>query len=438
MNSCALSVSKFVLEQPEKKVQNLARYLNEENLKEAFKRVRANGACGIDRLTKTKYAENLDENIHKLHERLVHMTYMPKASRRVYIPKPGSDKKRPLGIPAIEDKIVQCVIADILNAIYEPMFVDESYGFRPKRSCHDVIVYLRNTITVHKVNYVVDADIRGFFDNIDHEWMMKFLEYRTEDRRFLEIIRRFLKAGIIENEMYYETDKGSPQGGVISPILANIYLHFVQDLWVEKVVKPKSRGEVYYVRYADDSQVCFQYKEDAQRYYDGLKARLGKFGLEIAEEKTRIVKFGRFAKSDIRKENKGRKPDTFNFLGFTFYCSETKSTHKFTVKVKTDAKKLHAKMAKATEWLKNVRHKPVGWLIDKINASLRGHYQYYGVSDNSTAMFKFREHVIRMLFKNLRSRGNRRPLTWKRFLQTLKYNPIIDPRIHLMLYHDVA
>lgn len=438
MNSYALSVSKFVEEQPEKKVQNLARYLNEENLKEAFKRVRKNGASGIDRKTKADYAENLDRNIHNLHERLVHMTYVPRASRRVYIPKPGSDKKRPLGIPAIEDKIVQYVIADILNAIYEPIFVDESYGFRPRRSCHDAIVYLRNTITVRKVNYVVDADIRGFFDNINHEWMMKFLEYRIEDRRFLEIIRRFLKAGIIENEMYYETDKGSPQGGVISPILANIYLHFVQDLWVKKVVKRRARGEVYYVRYADDSQVCFQYRDDAQKYYDGLKARLEKFGLEVAEEKTRIVKFGRFAKSDLIKENRGRKPDTFSFLGFTFYCSETKSSHKFTVKVKTDAKKLHAKMAKATAWLKSVRHKPIGWIIDNINLSLRGHYQYYGVSDNIKAMSIFRAHIIRMLYKCLRSRGNRRPMTWERFFRILKYKPIINPKIHLRLYHDVA
>lgn len=436
MNSYALSVSKFVAEQPEKKVQNLARYLDEENLKEAFKRVRNNGASGIDKESKADYAENLDANIHNLHKRLINMTYVPKASRRVYIPKPGSNKKRPLGIPAIEDKIVQYVIADILNAIYEPMFVDESYGFRPKRSCHDAIVYLRNTITVHKVNYIVDADIRGFFDNINHEWMMKFLEYRIDDKRFLEIIRRFLKAGIIENEMYYETDKGSPQGGVISPILANIYLHLVQDLWVEKVVKRKSRGEVYYVRYADDSLVCFQYKDDAQKYYDGLKARFEKFGLEVAEEKTRIVKFGRFAKSDLIKESRGRKPDTFNFLGFTFYCSETKSSHKFTVKVKTEAKKLHAKMAKATEWLKRVRHKPIGWIIDRINTSLRGHYQYYGVSDNIRALNKFRSHIIRMLHKNLKRRGNRRPLTRERFFRILKYKPIINPQIHLMLYHD--
>lgn len=214
MNSYVLSVGKFVSEHPEKKVQNLARYLNEKNLKEAFKRLRRNSASGIDKTTKAEYAENLEENIKNLHSRLVRMTYVPRPSKRVYIPKPGSEKKRPLGIPAIEDKIVQYVMADVLNAIYEPMFVNESYGFRPQRSAHDAIVYLRNTITTHKVNYVVDADIRGFFDNIDHEWMMKSLEYRIEDKRFLELIRRFLKAGIIENEMFYETDKGSPQGGL--------------------------------------------------------------------------------------------------------------------------------------------------------------------------------------------------------------------------------
>lgn len=438
MNSCALSVGKFVSEHPEKKVQNLARYLNEKNLKEAFKRLRSGSASGIDKMTKAEYAENLEENIRNLHNRLVHMTYMPRPSKRVYIPKPGTDKKRPLGIPAIEDKIVQYVIADVLNAIYEPLFVNESYGFRPHRSAHDAIVYLRNTITTRKVNYVVDADIRGFFDNIDHEWMIKFLEYRIEDKRFLEIIRRFLKAGIIENELFSETDKGSPQGGVVSPILANIYLHFVQDLWVEKIIKPRARGEVYYVRYADDSQVCFQYKDDAQEYYEGLKARLRKFGLEVAEEKTRVVRFGRFAKSDMRKEHKKGNPDVFNFLGFTFYCSETKSTHKFTVKIKTDAKKLHAKMKKASEWLRSVRHKPVGWIIDKINASLRGHYHYYGVSDNSNSMFKFRSHIIRMLYKNLKRRGNRHPLTWERFLKMLEYNPIMNPMIYLRLYHDAA
>ena len=438
MNSYALSVGKFVMEYPERKVQNLARYLNESNLKDAFRKIRGSSAIGIDNVMKAEYEEDLEENIKNLHKRLIHMTYVPKPSRRVYIPKPGTDKKRPLGIPAIEDKIVQYVIADILNAIYEPMFINESYGFRRNRSCHDAIVYLRNTLTVRKVNYVVDADIKGFFDNINHEWMIKFLEYRIEDRRFLEIINKFLKAGIIENNLFQETDKGSPQGGLISPILANIYLHFVQDLWIEKNVKPKARGEIYYVRYADDSQVCFQYLDDAQRYFEGLKKRFGKFGLEVAEDKTRIVKFGRFAKSDIRKKNKNGKPDTFKFLGFTFYCSETKFTHKFTVKLKTDAKKLHVKMKKATEWVYKVRNKPVNWIIKRINISLNGHYRYYGVSDNIKSMVMLRKHILRMLFKALKRRGNKHPLTWERFFKIIKHNPIVEPKIFLRLYHDVT
>ncbi len=257
MNNNISNIGTFVSEHPERKVQNLARYLSENNLKRAFFKLNKRKAVGIDGVTVDNYMHDLDTNIHNLYERLVHMTYKPLPSRRVYIPKPGSNKKRALGIPCLEDKIVQYVMAEILNEIYERMFINESYGFRPNRNCHQAVTYLRNMIVTRKVNYIVDADIKGFFDNIDHEWMIKFLEYRIDDRRFIELINRFLKSGIIENEMYYETDKGTPQGGIISPILANIYLHFVQDLWVEKIVKPKSRGEVYYVRYADDSQICF-------------------------------------------------------------------------------------------------------------------------------------------------------------------------------------
>lgn len=239
--------------------------------------------------------------------------------------------------------------------------------------------------------------------------------------------------------MYYEADKGTPQGGLISPILANIYLHFVQDLWVEKVVKPKSNGEVYYVRYADDSQICFQRKEDAQRYYGSLILRLKRFGLEIAEDKTKIVEFGRFTKSDMKRRGIKGKPSTFSFLGFTFYISQTKSTKKFTVKLKTDNKKLCAKMRKATLWLKKVRHLKIEEIIKSINKSLRGHYQYYGVSDNRNCMNKFRRHIIRMLFKVLRSRGNKRRLTWDTYFnKILKNNPIINPKIYIRLYSDTA
>lgn len=440
MNNNISNIGTFVSEHPERKVQNLARYLSENNLKRAFFKLNKRKAVGIDGVTDDNYMHDLDTNIHNLYERLVHMTYKPLPSRRVYIPKPGSNKKRPLGIPCLEDKIVQYVMAEILNEIYERMFINESYGFRPNRNCHQAVTYLRNMIVTRKVNYIVDADIKGFFDNIDHEWMIKFLEYRIDDRRFIELISRFLKSGIIENEMYYETDKGTPQGGIISPILANIYLHFVQDLWVEKIVKPKSRGEVYYVRYADDSQkICFQYKDDAERYYYSLITRLDKFGLEVAENKTRIIAFGRFTKSDMEKKGIKGKPNTFSFLGFTFYLSQTKFTHKFTVKLKTDGKKLSAKMRKASMWLKHISHHKVKEIICTINRSLRGHYQYYGVSDNYKCLCRFRWHIIRMLFKVLRSRGNRRRLTWDTYFnKLLKENPIVNPKIYIKLYSDTA
>ena len=439
MNNSISNVGVFVSKHPEKRVQNLARYLSEENLKIAFYKLKKGKAVGVDGVTLNEYASNLDDNIHNLYKRLVNMTYKPKPSKRVYIPKPGSNKKRPLGIPSLEDKIVQYVTAIILNQIFEPMFIDESYGFRPKRNCHQAVTHLRNMIVTRKVNYIVDADIKGFFDNINHDWMIKFLEYRIDDKRFIEIIKRFLASGIIENEMYYELDKGTPQGGIISPILANVYLHFVQDLWVEKVVKPKSRGEVYYVRYADDSQICFQYKDDAQRYYASLISRLSRFGLEVAKDKTRIIAFGRFTKSDMKAKGIKGKPSTFSFLGFTFYLSQTKSTGKFTVKLKTDSKKLNAKMRKASEWLKQVRHNDVKDTIASINRSLRGHYQYYGVSDNIRCMNRFRKHIIRMLFKVLRSRGNRHRLTWDTYFnKILKYNPIINPKIYIKLYSDTA
>lgn len=439
MNNSISNVGVFASKHPERRVQNLARYLSEENLKIAFYKLKKGKAVGVDGVTLNEYASNLDDNIHNLYKRLVNMTYKPKPSKRVYIPKPGSNKKRPLGIPSLEDKIVQYVMAIILNQIFEPMFIDESYGFRPKRNCHQAVTHLRNMIVTRKVNYIVDADIKGFFDNINHDWMIKFLEYRIDDKRFIEIIKRFLASGIIENEMYYELDKGTPQGGIISPILANVYLHFVQDLWVEKIVKPKSRGEVYYVRYADDSQICFQYKDDAQRYYASLISRLSRFGLEVAKDKTRIIAFGRFTKSDMKAKGIKGKPSTFSFLGFTFYLSQTKSTGKFTVKLKTDSKKLNAKMRKASEWLKQVRHNDVKDTIASINRSLRGHYQYYGVSDNIRCMNRLRKHIIRMLFKVLRSRGNRHRLTWGTYFnKILKYNPIINPKIYIKLYSDTA
>ena len=279
--------------------------VNKETLKEQHKRQQQGKASGVDQMTKEEYEINLDENLDNLIKRMKSFSYRPQPVRRSYIPK-ANGKLRPLGIPAYEDKLVQGAMADILNGIYENIFLDCSYGFRPKRNCHDVIRYINNTIMTKRVNYIVEADIKGFFDNVDHELLMKMLKEKIADKNFLRYIKRFLKGGYMEDMKYYETDKGTPQGGLISPILANVYLHYVLDLWVEKVIKVRSKGEVYYVRYADDFVLMFQYEEEARYFLKALEERLKKFGLELEMNKTRIIPFGR---------NRGTK-DNFSFLGF--------------------------------------------------------------------------------------------------------------------------
>lgn len=274
-----------------KKVDTVMHAFNEYNLKLAAMSLKGNKATGIDQVTKKEYLANVEENIKELIKRMKDMAYKPKAVRRVYIPKPGSDKKRPLGIPAIEDKIVQKVMADVLNVIYEPMFKEFSYGFRPNRNCHQAIAHLNYMLIKKNVNYIVDLDIKGYFDNIDHEWLMKFIEYRIADKVFCRYVKRFLKSGILEQGKLLKPETGTPQGGIVSPILGNIYLHFVLDEWFEKRVIKESRGYAGIVRYADDSVACFEYKEDAEKYLRSVKKRLNKFGLEISEKKTKIIEF---------------------------------------------------------------------------------------------------------------------------------------------------
>ena len=292
-----------------KQIDTVMYTLNKENLKQSAKRIAGNKAVGIDKVTKKEYIENLDENIEDLIERMKRMAYKPKAVRRVYIPKAGSEKKRPLGIPAFEDKIVQDQMAQILNVIYEPMFKKFSFGFRPNRSCHQAIAYLDKMIHKEKVNHIVDLDIKGFFDNIDHEWLIKFVEYKIRDKVYIRYIKRFLKSGILEQGKLIKPEMGTPQGGIISPILGNIYLHFVLDEWFEKVVKRQTEGYAGMVRYADDSVACFQYKDEAEKYLRSVKKRLAKFGLEISEEKTKILEFRKIC---TKKQEKTRKEESRN------------------------------------------------------------------------------------------------------------------------------
>lgn len=397
------------------KVRNLIHYVNEELLTAEHRRQKSGKAKGTDGIDKEAYEEKLGENIRQLLSDMKTFSYRPLPVRRTYIPKAGSDKFRPLGIPAYRDKLVQGVMRRVLDQIYEKKFYDFSYGFREGKSCHQAISEVNKIIFTGKVNYVADADIKGFFDNIDHKWLVKFLEYDIDDPSFIRYIVRFLKAGIMEDLKYYESDKGTPQGGCISPVCANVYLHYVLDMWFDKVIKSKCRGEAYIVRYADDFVAFFQYEDDAKKYYGSLKERLGKFGLELAEDKSRILPFGRFADKE--------KIETFDFLGFT-HVNAWKNG-KYSVKHKTAGKKLKAKRMAVKKWLAENMHTPVSELIKRLNVKLKGHFNYYGLKDNFRGVESFRWYVICSLYHTLGRRSQKHRLNWEYFNIILAANPIV-------------
>jgi len=387
------------------KLQTLLNRVNEETLKAEHLKQARRKARGVDGVTKDEYGANLEANIADLKKRMKAFQYKPQPVRRTYIPKINGSM-RPLGIPSYEDKLVQGVMAGTLTEIYEERFSESSYGYRPGRSAHDAIRYVDKVLGTKKVKYVVEADIKGFFENVDHDWLMKFLENDIEDKNFLRYIKRFLKAGVMEGTERGESDRGTPQGGLISPVLANVYLHYVLDLWYEKVLKKRFKGEVYYVRYADDFLLMFQYRNEAIEVLELLKSRLEKFGLEMAEEKTRMLPFGRL---------RGTKED-FDFLGFTFYNSKT-IQGKNKVGIRTSRKKLKGKKAEAKAWLKTRLMKPVSETMKLIGASLRGHYNYYGVNGNTRKIGEFYNYVKRRYFHILNRRGDQRgTFRWERFV----------------------
>lgn len=399
------------------KVENLIHFVNKETLKEQHKKQQRNKASGIDKMTKDEYENNLEKNIENLIERMKKFSYKPLPVRRTYIPK-ANGKLRPLGIPAYEDKLVQGVMADILNEIYECKFLECSYGFRPNRSCHQAIREINQRIMINKVNYILDCDIKGFFDNVNHKWLMKFLEHDINDKAFLRYINRFLISGYMENMKYYETDKGTPQGGLISPILANVYLHYVLDLFFEKYIKPKLKGEAYLVRYADDFIIMFQYENEAKQVYQLLIKRLAKFGLEMEQEKTRILPFGRF---------KGTK-ETFDFLGFMHYNGITRNG-KYTVSHKMSKKKRKLKQQAITKWIKE--HRAIKFIetIKLLNKKLIGLYAYYGINGMLSELYKIYYHTLYALRSSIFRRSQRR-LSVKVFNEILKRVPIAEPKIY--------
>lgn len=423
-------------EQTDRKVQNLASYINVEVLKEIHEAIDGEKATGIDKVTKQDYEQNLEENLQKLVQRMKNGSYRPQPVKRVYIPKDVKGKYRPLGISCYEDnedKLVEQAIAQILNQIYEPKFYNESYGFRPKRSCHMAVRDLSEKIQYRKTNYVVEADIRGFFDAVDHGWMIKMLEHDIADRKFIEIIRKFLNAGIMENGKYLDSETRTPQGNGASPILANIYLHYVLDNWFDVIVQRQCTGECYMVRYADDFVCCFQNRYEAQIFLERLKERFQKYGLELESSKTKILEFGRFAADKAKAKGK-TKPETFDFLGFTFYCSTDRRKSFFRCKVKTSGKKYRNKLKAMNNWIKQNRNLPIQLMISKLNMKLRGHYQYYGVTDNTRKIKDFYDKTMKMLYKWLNKRSQRRSYTWESYRYgLLKTLPLQSPTIKVNL-----
>jgi len=418
-------ITKKARESKELRFNNLIHLLNEKNLVECFKELKRGRAVGVDGVSLEDYGKELEKNIEELVTRMKAWKYRPKPVRRVYIEK-GNGKKRPLGVPAVEDKVVQMGIKKILEAIYEEDFLNFSYGFRPGRSCHQALDMLDKNIMKNRVNYVIDADIRGFFDNIDHKWMRRCLEERISDKNFLRLMVRVLKGGVMEEGVYLKTEKGTPQGAVLSPILANIYLHYILDLWFVRVIRKECKGYVGMVRYADDFILCVKKKEDADRIMKGLKERLSKFGLELSEEKSKVVQFGR--KADKTRGN------TFNFLGFTHFNDKTRRGN-YKVGRKTNKKRFRRAVTEMNQWLKKVRNlvKVKDWwkiLVSKI----RGHFQYYGVSGNMLWLAKYYTIVVRLAKKWLNRRSQKRKFNWKKFREYLLRHPLPQPKIYYNLY----
>ena len=401
------------------RVQSLMQYVNKKTLEESYRRQPKGKAAGIDEMTKEKYGERLEESIDDLIARMKRFAYRPYPVRRAYIPKTNG-KMRGLGIPSFEDKMVQGVFKEILEAIYEPKFKEFSFGFRPGKNCHDAIQRINKHIMSDKINYVVDADIKGFFDNIDHEWMIKFLEHDIADKNFIRYIKRFLIGGVMEDGKKLETDKGTVQGGLISPVLANVYLHYVLDMWFEYVKKREFKGEMYMVRYADDFVCLFQYENEAQKFYRMMIERLKKFGLEIAEDKSRIMPFGRY---------KGTK-ETFDFLGFT-HINGKSHWGKYCVVHRTSKKKLIQKRQNAKKWLREQMHRSIRETIETLNKKLEGHYRYYGIYGNWISLSKFYRYVKWELFRTKRRRDQTCWLTWAKFREILRIYPIAYPKVYL-------
>jgi group II intron reverse transcriptase/maturase len=395
----------------------LLHHVNVELLRSSYLHLKRQAAAGVDEVTWQEYGNGLEARIADLHGRIHRGAYHAKPSRRVWIPK-ADGRQRPLGIAALEDKIVQSAVVQVLNQIWEEDFLNFSYGFRPGRNQHDALDALYVGITRKKVDYVVDLDIRSFFDKVEHGHLEKFVRHRIGDERLVRLILKWLRAGVVEDGQWFETKEGTPQGAVVSPLLANLYLHYVLDLWVTAWRKKVARGDVIVVRYADDAVLGFQYREEAEKFLEELRERVRKFGLELHPEKTRLIEFGRYATERRAKRGAG-KPETFNFLGFTHICGKNHKTGNFQVYRKTIGKRMAAKLKEIRQKLRERLNEKTKGTTEWLQAVVRGYFQYHAVPRNEERMKAFRHEVLHMWWRQLRRRSQRSRWSWGRFQERL-------------------
>lgn len=431
MSTKITRINQIAIEKPQEIFTSIYHLINCELLKECIDELDGNKATGLDKVTKDMYLMNLDNNLNNLVDKLKTKSYRPNPARKVNIPK-ANGKLRGLAISNFEDKIVQLAVKKLVEAIFEPKFTNNMFGFRPNKSCHDCLKYLTQCIEKKYTNYILDADIKGYFDNINHDLIMKALEMHIKDTNLLRLIKRFLKAGIMENDKYITSEYGTPQGSILSPVLANIVMYYAIILYAEKI-KKIARGYIEIINYADDMILCFQYKNEAERTYNLLKKRLNSLGLEFAEDKTRLIEFGRFASERCKKNGKN-KPDTFDFLGFTNYCSESSDGKRFRVKRKTSKKKFKQKIQEFKTWIKDNRNLPLREIMVTVKKKIIGHYNYYGITDNSYMINKYFQEVTRLLFKWLNRRSQKKSYDSVGFNQMLKIFDLPKPKIKVNIY----
>jgi len=426
MSTKHIRIAELAKEDKGRKFFSIAHFLTQNALYEAYESLRKGASAGVDGVTYEEYKTGVLENIQKLHERMKRGQYRAQPLRRVYIPKEDG-RQRPISIPSLEDKIVQAATVNLLNAVYEQDFLECSYGFRPGLGAQDALDEVGRVICTRPITTVLEADITGYFDAIVREQLVEMIEKRVNDGAILKLIGKWINVGVIDDGRLLVADTGVGQGQVISPLMANIYLHYVLDEWFETVVKPRLKGEAYEVRYADDFILCFQYREDAEKVMEVITKRFAKYGLKLHPDKTRLMEFGREALAKSERPG-GPKAATFDFLGFTHICKRSRKG-KFAIHVRTMRKRFKRSLKKVTAWCQKHRHDPVGGQQEALNRMLQGHYQYYGRPTNYRSLWQFFRSIRRIWKKWLNRRSRSRILNWTKFAHLLTRHPLLRPRI---------